>query len=94
MQIQIELHGLAKMIAETGQVTLDVDDGATYKTIIERLADLYPDMVGPLIAPDNLTLLNCTVFIRNQNEMITQEQIEDRPNPGDRLSLLTVIVGG
>lgn len=94
MQIEIELHGLAKMIAQTGLVQLEVDEDATYKTIVERLAALYPEMVGPLIHPELLTLLNCTVLVRNNDEMITQEQIGERPQPGDRLALLTVIVGG
>ena len=82
------------MIAQTGLVTLEIDEKTTYKSIIEQLAELYPEMVGPLIHPDELTLLNCTVFFRNQHEMITQEQIDQSPAPGDRLSLLTVIVGG
>jgi len=82
------------MIAQTGLVTLEVEDGATYKAIVERLAEQYPDFVGPLISPDTLTLLNCTVFVRNQKDMITQEQVHESPAPGDRLSLLTVIVGG
>jgi sulfur carrier protein ThiS len=94
MHITVEFNGLAEMIAGTRQTQIEVGEDTTYQDVVERLVELYPDMVNSLIRPEDHLLLSSTVFVRNGQDLITYEQMHERLSPGDRLALLTVIVGG
>lgn len=76
------------------EVELDFPAGVTYSGVVQRLADLYPAMVGAVIAEDKRSLLSAMIFDRNGSESILPGMFEQSPQDGDRLILLYFIVGG
>jgi hypothetical protein len=94
MQITVEFTGLAEAVTGERNISIPLPDNSSYLDIVKELAQRYPDLVGVLINPLDLTLLNATVFIRNGTDLIPTDGMDACPADGDHLSLLTVIVGG
>ena len=81
-------------MAGAREVALDFPAGVTYRGVVARLADLYPGLVGVVIAEDRRSLLSAMIFDRNGSEAILPGMFEQSPQDGDRLILLYFIVGG
>ncbi len=94
MEIVVEFTGIARAIAGSREVGLSVPENTTYNQIVGLLGEKYPGLLGVLIAPDGSTLLNANVFSRAGDEVILPDNMDDCPQTGDRLILLSVIVGG
>jgi hypothetical protein len=94
MEISIELTGLVRAVAKEKWIQLSLLDGASYREVTRMLAEIYPELVGIVITPEKNDLLNANVFCRNGEEMILGEQMDESPCDGDRLLLLSIIVGG
>lgn len=92
--IKVEFTNLARVIAGEPEIDLEISPDETYADIVERLGKMYPDLVGILIDPDGRTFLSSNMFIIN-NEMSDPVMVmNDRPKPGDRLTLVSVATGG
>jgi molybdopterin converting factor small subunit len=94
MQIQVEFTGAAREITGQREVSLFVLDTSTYRDVIRSLAQMYPGLVGMIIAPDLCSLLSAMIFDRNGGESILPAMLDQSPKDGDRLMLLYFIVGG
>ncbi len=94
MLIQVEFTGAAKEIAGRGEVSLTLPETASYREVIQDLAQRYPGLVGMIIAPDRRSLLSAMIFDRNGGEAILPGMLDQSPQDGDRLILLYFIVGG
>jgi hypothetical protein len=92
--VQVVFTGLASEIAHAKEKALELDDQATYRQIVQRLARDYPAMIGSLIAPDGLSFLSANLFSRENEEAIMPDQMDDQPRDGERLVILYFIVGG
>lgn len=92
--ITIEFTNLARLIAGEPEIDLQISPEETYADIVNRLGEMYPDLVGILIDPDGRTFLSSNMFIIN-NEMGDPVMVlEEHPKPGDRLTLVSVATGG
>ncbi|HEX2981581.1 MAG TPA: acyl-ACP thioesterase domain-containing protein, partial [Anaerolineaceae bacterium] len=95
MKITVEFTGIARTIVGEHEIQVDVAEDISYCDIVRRLGENYPGLIGPIINPaDPDLLINSTIFSRNGEDIITLDQMPDCPRDGDRLILLTVIVGG
>jgi hypothetical protein len=94
MEIQVEFTGAAREIAGRGAVSLTLPETASYRKVIGILAQMYPGLVGMIIAPDQRSLLSAMIFNRNGSETILPGMLDQTLQDGDRLVLLYFIVGG
>lgn len=94
MQLTIEFTGIARMLAGKGSEVMTLPNAATYRDVIRRLANLYPEMIGILITPEGDDFLSSNLFIIN-GEMGNPAMILDgSPRDKDWLVLVSVITGG
>jgi len=92
--ITVEFTNLARLVAGVPQIEMEISPPDTYADIVQRLAEMYPDLVGVLIDNDGRTFLSSNMFIIN-NEMGDPVMVMDEhPHPGDRLTLVAVATGG
>ena len=94
MEVKVEFAGLSRVITRTQGVSLSIDDGATYRDILQTLADRYPDMVGNVIHPSCKSLQSSNMFNLNGKRMISPNQMNDSPSQGDRIILMSILAGG
>jgi molybdopterin converting factor small subunit len=94
MRIQLELFGLSRIAAGTKELSLELEEGTTFRDIVRLLSTRYPDMIGNVIKPDGETLHPPNVFNLNAKRMIQPNQMDECPNDGDRIILMSVSAGG
>lgn len=94
MRVQIEFFGLARIVTGQKEVTLDLEEGATFRDIARKLAARYPDLVGNVIKSDGESLQHPNIFNLNAKRMIRADQMDERPNDGDRIILMSMSAGG
>jgi molybdopterin converting factor small subunit len=94
VHLTVEFTGIAKDIAGQKEILIEMASQDTYHDVVSRLAELYPNLVNILIAPDKKNFLSSNLFIIN-DEMTEPIFIMDKhPRDGDRLTLLSVMTGG
>jgi molybdopterin-guanine dinucleotide biosynthesis protein A len=88
----VELFGVARLVAQTREVSLALPSGATLAQVFEALAAKLPVLIGRVIEPDTMHLvdgyacnLNGLEFMRNPSALV---------NPGDRIVILSADAGG
>lgn len=94
MQLTIEFTGIARMLAGKSSEDMTLTDEATYRDVIRRLAKQYPEMIGILIAPGGDDFLSSNMFIINGEMGNPAMMLDEKPQDGDRLVLVSVITGG
>ena len=58
----IELTGIAKDIAGKAEIEMTLSSQETYHDVVEKLAELYPNLVNILIAPYKKNFLISNLF--------------------------------
>lgn len=94
IRITVELTNLARHFAKASSIEMELAEGTTFGEIVARLAELYPELVGIIIDPNSLTLLNSNFLIINGEMGDPAFIMEDTPRDGDRLTLVSVATGG
>lgn len=94
VRLTLEFTGLAKTLAGPAPLPMELPRGTSYREIVGQLAGRFPQLVGIVIAADRQNLLNANVFSRNGGEVIMPDQLDRCPEDGDRLVVITIIVGG
>jgi molybdopterin converting factor small subunit len=94
VHLTVEFTGIAKDIAGQKEIQIEMAFEDTYHDVVSRLAELYPDLVNILIAPDKKTFLSSNLFIINDEMNDPVFFMEKHPRNGDRLTLLSVMTGG
>ncbi|MDY6877006.1 MAG: MoaD/ThiS family protein [Chloroflexota bacterium] len=94
MRIQVEFLGLSRFAAGAKEITLDLEDGTTFRDIVRMLGTRYPEMVGNVIQPNGETLQTPNIFNLNARRMIQTDQMDDGPSDGDRIILMSISAGG
>lgn len=92
IQCTVELFGAARVLAHTREVSLRLPAGATFSEVYAALAAELPVLVGKVIDPDRVRLIDgfaCNVngldFIRTPTATV---------NPGDNIVILSADAGG
>jgi molybdopterin converting factor small subunit len=94
MRIHLELLGLSRLAAGTKEVTLDLEEGASFREVVRELASRYPAMIGNVVKPDMETLQAPNIFSQNAKRLIQASQMDESPNDGDRIILMSISAGG
>ncbi len=92
--VEIEFTGVARSLAGEKKIQLALDDQASYRDIVQKLARQYPEFVGVLIAPDEHAFLSASLFNRIDGDPIMPDAMDALPQDGERLVILYFIVGG
>ncbi len=94
LHLTVEFTGLGRSIAGGHAAELALPRGTDYHGVVRYLAGLFPGLVGVVIAPGGEELLNANIISRNGDELIMPDMLDGCPEDGDRLTLLSIIVGG
>ena len=94
MRVQMEFLGLSRFAAGVKGITLDLENGTTFRDIVRLLATRYPAMMGNVIQPDGETLHPPNIFNLNAKQMVQANQMGDSPGDGDRIILMSISAGG
>ncbi len=92
--LTIELTGIARDIAGQKEIQMELALQETYHDVVSRLAELYPNLVNILIAPDKKNFLSSNLFIINDEMTEPVFVMDQNPRDGDRLTMLSVMTGG
>lgn len=90
----IEFTGVVKEIAGSRQITLQLKENASYADLVEKLGKLYPELLGIIIDSDGRSLLNANFFSRDGEEVIFASQMDEPVRAGEKIILISIIVGG
>jgi len=94
MRIHLELLGLSRLAAGTKEITLDLKEDTSFREVVRELASRYPAMIGNVIKPDMETLHPPNIFSLNARRLIQASQMDESPNDGDRIILMSISAGG
>jgi hypothetical protein len=92
--IRVDFSGAAREITQEKFILLTLSNEATYRDIVQTLAQRYPGLVGALISADQQSLLSANLFSRNGEAPIMPDDMEQSPQDGERIVMLYFIVGG
>lgn len=94
LRIEVELFGLSRLIAGEKEVTLTLDEGATFRDAVKELVSRYPDMVGDVVQADGLTMQPPNILNLDGRRMIQAHQMDESLSNGDRIILMSMSAGG
>ncbi len=94
MKVTVEFLGVAGLAAGTREVTLELPEGTTFRQIVRRLSERYPDLVGKVIAEDRETMFGSNILNRNGKTVIRDELLDTCPQDGDKLFIMAILAGG
>ena len=52
MLVRVEMLGLSRLVTGEREVSLELDDKATYRDLVRALSEHYPALVGNVIQSD------------------------------------------
>lgn len=94
MHVQLEFFGLSRLAIGRKELALDLKRGTTFRDIVRLLGTQYPKMLENVISPDGETLHPPNIFNVNAKKMIKPDQMDQCPDDGDRIILMSVSAGG
>ena len=94
MKVTIEFTGAIRSITGQKEIALDLPDQGTYRDLIRWLVRKYPALVGILIDQDGETFLSANMFVINGDLRTPAMVMQESPQEGDRLILMSLITGG
>lgn len=90
LSVSVELFGVARMLAKTQLVSLDLAQGATLAQVFSSLADKFPVLVGRVINSEGLI----TGYTCNINGLNFVRTPDAKVNSGDKIFILSADAGG
>ena len=94
MEVLIEFQGISRVLTKSKKLPLNVEPDITFREIIQRLAVLYPGLVGEVIAKDRQTMLGSNMVSLNGKHMLRPTDMEASPAEGDKLTIMSILAGG
>ncbi len=94
MNVLVEFGGVSRFLTKARDLPLEVPEGTTFRKIIFLLGERYPVLLGQVIHPDGDRLYASNMLNLNGRYMIREDQLDDAPQDGDRLILMSVLAGG
>jgi molybdopterin converting factor small subunit len=90
----MEFLGVSRLVIGERTLSLDVEDGMTFRELVRLLGERYPGLIGDVIEPDGESLQAPNVFNLNARQMIQDDQMDAAPGDGDRIILMSMAAGG
>ena len=94
MRVQLEFFGLSRLATGMKELSLELEEGTTFRDLVRMLGTEYPKMSENVINPDGETLHPPNIFNVNAKQMIKPDQMDQCPDDGDRIILMSVSAGG
>jgi hypothetical protein len=94
MEVTVEFAGLARVLTRKSRVSLNLEEGTSFREILQRLGAMHPELIGEVIAVDCTALKASNMLNLNGKRMIQPTQMDQSPAPGDRLILMSILAGG
>jgi len=94
VQVLVEFMGVARVVSGVKQVTLELEEGTTFRQVIRLLGQQYPKLLGEIIQADGETFQASNMLNLNGRRMVQPAQMDDVPNDGDRLIFMSILAGG
>ncbi len=94
IQLTIEFTGVAKQFTGVPSVDFVFPSNVNYTDVVRALGKRYPELIGLLIDQDGETFLSSNMFIINNEMALPVMVMDEHPNDGDRLVLVSVMTGG
>lgn len=94
MHIRVEFSGAAQVMVNQKVVDLEIPEGTTFREIVYLLGQKFPGLIGVLIDSDGETFLSSNMFILNGDMSLPAMVMDESPQDGDRLTLMSLITGG
>jgi molybdopterin-guanine dinucleotide biosynthesis protein A len=88
----VELFGVARLVAQTREVSLVLPPEATCALVYAALAEKLPVLVGPVIGPDRTRLVDGYACCVNGLHFVRSSSVS--VNAGDHLVILSADAGG
>jgi molybdenum cofactor guanylyltransferase len=92
VQCTVELFGVARLLAHTGEITLALPPEATFAQVFAALAEQLPMLVGRVVSRDGTSLVDG--YACNVNGLQFIRDTTARVNPGDNIVILSADAGG
>lgn len=92
VNLVVELFGPARFITKKKNVEVEVGEGANFRDVVVALLKEAPELLGQIIDADKGELLEPNMFFLNGRRAV--RDFAEKPEPGDRISLLFAAVGG
>ena len=94
MQVYVELFGISRLVAGVKELSLELEDGTTFRDVARLLASRYPSMIGDVIQRDGQTLQSPNIFNLGGRRMIQADGMDDLVKDNDRIILMSMSAGG
>ncbi len=94
MEVTVEFAGLARVLTRQPRVLMTLDEGTSFREILEQLGKLHPELVGDVIHPSFTSLKSSNMLNLNGKRMIQPAHMDESPEHGDRLILMSILAGG
>lgn len=94
MRVCVEFLGVSRLVTGLKETTLELREGASYKTLLQSLASTYPALVGEIIQPDLGNLYAPNRFLIQGTRFVKEDQMDDSLAEGDRVVLMSLSIGG
>ncbi len=92
MKLTVEFMGLARKLAQTKSSLVHVSDQATFRDVLCKLAEQYPDLVGPVIVPATHDLESA--YMLNVGGRRAVQNLDEPAKEDQRLYLMFLEAGG
>lgn len=94
MRVQVELFGLSRLIAGEKEITLRLNEGATFRDAVRALVQKYPEMIGDVVQADGETMQAPNILNLDGKRMIQPHHMDENLSDGDRIILMSMSAGG
>jgi len=91
-KVVVEFYGTARQVTGQKDVTIELEEGGTFRDVVRALAARYPELVGNVIQPGGEELQMPNMF--NVNALRVVHDLDTQPQDGDRILLMFVTAGG
>jgi molybdopterin converting factor small subunit len=90
--VMVEFYGTARQVTRQKEVTIELEEGGTFRDVVRTLAARYPGLIGDVIQPGGEELQMPNMFNVNARQVV--KDLDTQPQDGDRILLMFVTAGG
>ncbi len=94
MRVHVEFLGTFRLATEVKKITLEMDQGATFRDLIHTVAHRYPVLTDGMINAADYTLEGSNAINLNGQRMILEHEMDEHLTDGDQITLMAILAGG
>jgi molybdopterin converting factor small subunit len=93
-QVAVEFTGISRMITGQSELMVNIQQSTTYAEIVKMLGKKFPRLLGQIIDKNGSEFIATNLFSLNGQRIIQGSEMNESPNEGDRLILISLLAGG